>query len=261
MTAEQWEKIQTVFVEALTRPLTERPAFLDTACAGDPDIRREVEALLIEAERPGPIDALANELVGPLAARWRSVHEAGGRVGSYRIVREIGRGGMGTVYRAERADGQFEQQVALKVMRERAADPESVARFLHERQILAQLTHPNIARLLDGGVTDDGAPFFVMEYIDGKPIDAYCDVHRLTVGERLQFVMAVGGAVQHAHQNLVVHRDLKPSNILITDEGTVKLLDFGIAKLLEALPGDAPRTRTGQPLMTPEYAAPAVPIR
>ena len=256
MTAEQWEHIQTIFLAALTRPLADRGAFLDTACAGAPDIRREVESLLAEAEQPGPIDALANELVGPIAARWRTIHAAGDRVGAYRIVQEVGRGGMGTVYRAERADGQFEQQVALKVMRERAADEERAARFLHERQILARLAHPNIARLLDGGVTDDGAPFFVMEYVDGQPIDTYCDTHRLTIDERLDRFDDVGTAVQHAHQNLVVHRDLKPSNILVTEAGEVKLLDFGIAKLLEALPEEGPRTRTGLQLMTPEYAAP-----
>jgi len=256
MTADQWEQIQTIFVQALSRPLPERADFLDTACPEDPALRREVEALLDEAERPGPIDVLASELVGPLTARWRGVPTADDRVGPYRIIREIGRGGMGVVYLAERADGQYEHRVALKVMREHTADADRLARFLHERQILAQLTHPNIARLLDGGVTDTGAPFFVMEYVAGQPIHAYCDEHALPIEARLELVEAVGAAVQHAHQALIIHRDLKPSNILVTEAGEVKLLDFGIAKLLEALPEEGPRTRTGLQLMTPEYAAP-----
>ena len=264
MTADQWEQIQTIFVQALSRPLPERADFLDTACPEeDPALRREVEALLDEAERPGPIDALASELVGPLTARWRGVPTADDRVGPYRIIREIGRGGMGVVYLAERADGQYEHRVALKVMREHTADADRLARFLHERQILAQLTHPNIAQLLDGGVTDTGAPFFVMEYVAGQPIHAYCDEHALPIEARLELVEAVGAAVQHAHQALIIHRDLKPSNILAfepgaadTGHGTVKLLDFGIAKLLETLPNEAPRTQAGRALMTPEYAAP-----
>jgi len=176
------------------------------------------------------------------------------RIGPYKLIRELGRGGMGTVWLAARADEQFEKRVALKVVR--ASDSEEVLRyFRRERQILAGLEHPNIARLLDGGTTDDGLPYFVMEHVEGVPIDRYCDEHKLPVPERLRLFEAVCSAVQHAHRSLVVHRDLKPSNILVTSEGIPKLLDFGIAKLLN--PGVAGGLSQDTVLaMTPEYASP-----
>jgi serine/threonine protein kinase/tetratricopeptide (TPR) repeat protein len=176
------------------------------------------------------------------------------RIGPYKLIRELGRGGMGTVWLAARADEQFEKRVALKVVR--ASDSEEVLRyFRRERQILAGLEHPNIARLLDGGTTDDGLPYFVMEHVEGVPIDRYCDEHKLPVPERLRLFEAVCAAVQHAHRSLVVHRDLKPSNILVTSEGIPKLLDFGIAKLLN--PGVAGGLSQDTVLaMTPEYASP-----
>ena len=169
--------------------------------------------------------------------------QIGARIGPYRLVGELGRGGMGTVYLAERADGQFEQQVAIKFVRQGRFRDDLRRRFRHEQQILASLKHPNIARLYDGGITDDGSPYLVMEYVEGVSIDQYCDRHHLPTQQRLTLFRTVCEAVHYAHQNLVVHRDLKPSNILVTEEGTVKLLDFGIAKLIdeEARPWRLPR--------------------
>jgi len=263
MTPDRWTDVQDLFLEALQRPADQRKDFVADACGDDDDLRQEVLSLLDAARETGVVDKLAKDVVAPITDHWRPGSPTDRRVGPYRIVREIGWGGMGQVYLAERDDGQFDQQVAVKVMRGRIGAESTTERFLHERQILARLTHPNVARLLDGGVTDDGAPYFVMEYVDGEPIDAYCDRHRLSVDERIQLMIDVGTAVQHAHQQLIVHRDLKPSNVLVTgtpepgaDGLQVKLLDFGIAKLLDAAAGEAPQTRTGLHLMTPEYASP-----
>ena len=259
----RWDEIDTLFQEALDCPPGERAAFLDEAC-GDAALRREVEALLdasMEAsaflERPAGASA---------EALWEEAASAppppaleGRRIGPYRLDEEIGRGGMAAVYRAERADGAYRQQVAVKLVPPVFQTASLLRRFRAERQILAGLQHPHIARLLDGGVTEDGQPFLVMEYVEGVPIDQFCDAQGLSVEERLELVAAVAVAVQHAHRNLVVHRDLKPSNILVTEDGTVKLLDFGIAKLLDIDAPEAPAqplTRTGQSLMTPEYASP-----
>jgi serine/threonine-protein kinase len=180
-------------------------------------------------------------------------------IGVYRIVRQIGAGGMGNVYLAERADGQFEQKVALKLIKLGLSSEEILKRFQSERQILARLQHPNIAQLLDGGLTEDGLLFFTMEYVEGESIDQYCDQHKLSIDERLLLFQTACAAVQYAHRNLVVHRDLKPGNILVKEDGAVKLLDFGIAKLLGA-GDDAPMlstlTQIGQRVMTPEYASP-----
>jgi serine/threonine-protein kinase len=178
-------------------------------------------------------------------------------VGPYCIVRELGRGGMGTVYLAERADGEFEQRVALKLLRRGLESNRATVRFRFERQVLARLQHPNIARLLDGGVSDDGRPYLVMEHVEGEPVAEYCNRRRLGIDERLRLCMAVGRAVAHAHRNLVVHRDLKPGNIMVTAEGEVKLLDFGIAKLLGADDVEGPAlTEPGVRALTPDYAAP-----
>jgi eukaryotic-like serine/threonine-protein kinase len=180
------------------------------------------------------------------------------RIGPYRVLRELGRGGMGVVYLADRDDGQFRRRVAVKLLRAAPDADELHRRFLAERQILASLNHPHIAQLLDGGITDGQMPYLVMEYVDGVPITAYCDRHRLGIRERLRLFQDVCAAVHHAHQNLVVHRDLKPGNVLVTGQGEVKLLDFGIAKLLNPVlgPVDAPLTRTEFRVMTPEYASP-----
>src|SRR5690606_25102516 len=207
------------------------------------------------------VDTFAAPLLAELDANAFAGGDAalapGVRVGAYRIVHEIGRGGMGVVYLAERADEEFEKRVALKVVKRGMDTDEVLRRFRHERQILASLEHPNIARLLDGGATSDGRPYLVMEHVEGEPIDAYCDRRRLGIRERLELFRAVCDAVQHAHQRLVVHRDIKPSNILVTAAGEPKLLDFGIAKLLDDSSPDAtPHTRTGLRLLTPEYASP-----
>lgn len=229
-----------------------RTAFLDAACQGDDELRREVESLLeTEAEVGDFIETPVFRIHGdtePLAL--------GQRVGAYRIVRELGRGGMGSVYLAERADEEFDQQVALKVVRRGMDTDEIVRRFRGERQILAHLAHPNIARLFDGGTTEDGRPYFAMEHVEGQPIHEYCDDRKLSVRERLELFRRVCSAVHFAHQNLIVHRDLKPGNILVTADGVPKLLDFGIAKLLDPGQEAFALTRVGVRPMTPEYASP-----
>jgi tetratricopeptide (TPR) repeat protein/predicted Ser/Thr protein kinase len=248
---ERWLRIDRILQPAFDLPVAEREAYLDAACAGDTDLRREVESLLAADEEA---DDFLVEPVFKLAAPDRSV-AAGHRIGAYRVVRELGRGGMGAVYLAERADNQFEQQVAIKLVKRGMDTDEIVRRFRHERQILASLDHPNIARLFDGGSTEDGRPYFVMEYVAGRPLLEYCDQRRLDTTERLKLFLQVCAAVQHAHNNFVVHRDIKPSNILITGGGEVKLLDFGIAKLLNAEEAGL-TSAIGQRPMTPEYASP-----
>jgi serine/threonine protein kinase/tetratricopeptide (TPR) repeat protein len=250
---ERWSLLQRLFHQAEELPPEERERFLDRECATDPELRRQVVSLLAAAGDSAllaePIGERIDELTSPGAA-------PGDRIGPYRILSELGRGGMGVVYLAERADGAFEQRVALKIVRGVVTSPTAVERFLAERRILAQLEHPNIARILDGGTTREGAPYFAMEGIEGEPIDRYCDRWRLTVRDRLELFLTVCDAVQHAHRNLVVHRDLKPSNLLVTADGTPKLLDFGIAKLLDPDDGAAGLTRRGELPMTPEYASP-----
>jgi len=214
----------------------ERRTFLDDACGDDPDLLAEIEGLLAH-------DASAVE---------------GRRIGAFVLGREIGAGGMGKVYLAERADGQFRQRVAIKVIKRGMDTDEILRRFRNERQVLAELEHPNIARLYDGGATDDGLPYLALEFVDGVPIDRWCKQHGSTVRERIELFLLVCSAVHHAHQNLVVHRDLKPSNILVTSAGVPKLLDFGIAKVLAPGGADrtADRTSTEQRVLTPAYASP-----
>jgi serine/threonine-protein kinase len=253
VTPDRWQEVKAVLEEALEREEMERTAFLDAACQGDDEMRREVESLLASDAEIGdfietPIFRIHREEPEPLAE--------GQRLGAYRVVREIGRGGMGSVYLAERADEEFEQRVALKVVRRGMDTEEIVRRFRSERQILAHLDHPNIAKLFDGGTTEDGRPFFVMEHVDGRPIDQYCDDCKLPTRERLELFRSVCSAVHFAHQNLVVHRDLKPHNILVTPDGIPKLLDFGIAKLLDPNQEIFALTRADLRPMTPEYASP-----
>ncbi|MEW5918709.1 MAG: serine/threonine-protein kinase, partial [Gemmatimonadota bacterium] len=259
LSRERWQRIEGILDEVLELPREARAKFLTQACEGDGQLRAEVERLLLSADGESGLlddsaDANAALLLGDEdAARSRM----GETVGPYRIVRELARGGMGAVYEAERVDGAFQQRVALKLVR-RGMDSEEVQqRFLAERQILARLTHPNIAALLDGGQTDVGQPWFAMELVVGRPITAWCDDRRLGIDARVELVEQVCRAVSYAHRNLVVHRDLKPSNILVTDDGVVKLLDFGIAKLLHdgTAHGDTV-THLGSRAMTPEYAAP-----
>jgi TolB-like protein/Tfp pilus assembly protein PilF/tRNA A-37 threonylcarbamoyl transferase component Bud32 len=278
MTPERWRQIEEVFQTALDLPEAERRGFIAEACAGDAELRAQVEALVEQYDEAGdfiespafattsfvtggfsPL-AVAASAVAPPADDGRADDPATGRrVGAYKIVREIGRGGMGAVYLAERADSEFRRRVAIKLIK-RGMDTDFILRrFRNERQILATLDHPYIARLLDGGTTDDGLPYFVMEYIDGVPLYRYCDERRMTVQERLALFRHVCDAVHYAHRNLVIHRDIKPSNILVTSEGVPKLLDFGIAKLLNpelAVDITIDPTATAMRLMTPEYASP-----
>ena len=186
----------------------------------------------------------------------RSPAITGQQIGSYKVIRELGRGGMGAVYLAARADESFDKQVALKLIKRGMDTDAIIKRFVMERQILANLDHPNIARMIDGGTTDDGLPYFVLEYIEGTTITRYCDEHKLNTLERLKLFLQVCAAVQFAHRNLVVHRDLKPSNIIVTKDGTPKLLDFGIAKLLSSDSTLGEATETIARLLTPEYASP-----
>ncbi len=257
METDRWKRVDAIFAGALTLPAAERMEFVRRACASDEALRAEVAHLLEAAESA---DTLFEELApgAPSAAGPGpdETLEAGARIGAYRLERLIGEGGMGAVYAAERADGQFEQRVAIKVVHPSQIRAGAlIQRFLRERQILARLEHPHIARLYDGGVTEGGRPYLVMEYVDGVPITEYCDARRLSVRERLRLFGDVGRAVQYAHGQLVIHRDLKPSNILVAADGEVKLLDFGIAKLLEE-DVEATATRTGGRLLTPAYAAP-----
>ncbi|HEU5183332.1 MAG TPA: serine/threonine-protein kinase [Gemmatimonadaceae bacterium] len=257
MNDKRWREVERVVDVVLETDPTEWPRIIEERCASDPELRREVEALLSRYQTARRyLDSPPVVVAAALVEEGRGARytREGSRIGAYRLVRQIGRGGTALVFLAERDDGQFRQQVALKVLRPGHDSDIDQVRFRSERQILASLSHPNIARLLDGGVTDDGLPYLVIELIDGKPIDQYCEAGNLTLRQRLEMFLTVIEATQYAHRNLVVHRDLKPSNILVTNDGQVKLLDFGLAKLLD--PGMSTRDFTTQRWMTPEYAAP-----
>ncbi len=258
-----WNRVKPVLDQALTLPPQDRGPFLDRACASDSSLRLVVERCLDELaqleqsafmEVPAAARVPLNAIGSP-ALDADNPNDGVIRIGPYQTVRPIGHGGMGTIYLAERVDGQFEHQVALKLIKWSPYTKTIEPRFLHERQILARLQHPNIARLYDGGVTDDGRPYFVMEYIQGQSITDYCDTHQLSIKKRLALFLQVCTALQYAHQNLVVHRDVKPSNILVTEPGEVKLLDFGIAKMLSGVT-ETVVTQPGGPALTPDYAAP-----
>ena len=261
MTPARWASVKQVTLAALERTESERSPWLAEACAGDDALRRDVESLLAAhakagdfLERPGVAVTGGAEAIAAAALQGSPSLDTGRAVGPYRIIRELGQGGMGVVRLAERADATFEKQVAIKVVRGGLAGDLAMQRFRDERRILATLDHPNIARLLDGGATDDGLPYLVMEYVDGVPVDLYCQA--MPVRRRLELFRQVCAAVQYAHQHLVIHRDLKARNILVTSDGTPKLLDFGIAKLLD--PGTAPedQTRTGARALTLDGASP-----
>jgi len=253
--AAYWDRMERLFYQALELEPVERSAFLDQQCGDDLALRREIESLLDASDKTlgflrEPIQQTAQRLTGD-----REPTES--RIGAYRLVKVLGEGGMGKVYLATRADELYRQEVAIKLMNTGFRPARAMLlRFSAERQILANLNHPNIARLLDGGMTPDGLPYLVMEYVDGVSIDEYCRQNRLSVSERLKLFATVCAAVDYAHKNLVVHRDIKPGNILVTREGVPKLLDFGIAKLLDAESGDPARTETAERVMTPEYASP-----
>jgi serine/threonine protein kinase/tetratricopeptide (TPR) repeat protein len=255
MTPERWEHVCEILERTLSLHGQDRELCLAEACANDPDLRHEIESLLASHDQAGTrflnvdplsIDGLQSD-VPPASVR------VGRRIGPYLVVEEIGRGGMGEVYAAVRADGQYEKRVALKLVRSGYDTQSMIERFHNERQILAGLDHPNIARLLDGGTTEDGVPYLVMELVNGFRIDSYCDANKLSVTDRLLLFQQVCSAVQYAHQHLVIHRDIKPSNILVTQEGTPKLLDFSIAKTLDAS-GNVEATVLRP--MTPQYASP-----
>ena len=233
MEAARWGRVKALFQEALSHEPPEWAALLERECGDDRELHRQVERLL-EAHRGS-----AGFLETPVAAIASSADDAGdadvpppAHIGPYRVLRELGRGGMGTVYLAEREDEGFRKSVAIKVVRRGMDSAYVVRRFQTERRILAALDHPGIARLYDGGTTEEGLPYFVMEHVPGESLLAYCDARTLPIAERLRLFRRVCNAVQFAHQALVVHRDLKPSNVLVTPEGNPKLLDFGIAKLL-----------------------------
>ena len=278
--AVRWRRLETLFAQALALGPDERSGFLDRAASESPELRAELDALLAaDAEAEGLLEdavgaglELIHEAREVRAARDAREAEPGApapgpsgvagtpaeRLGPHRLIGEIGRGGMSRVFLAERADGLYGQRVAIKLLLPGLDRQDLLRRFATERRILARLEHPNIARLYDGGTTVTGEPYFVMEVVDGRPIDRFCDEQGLDVGARLRLFQEVCRAVHYAHQNLVVHRDLKPSNVLVTADGTPKLLDFGIAKLLD--PDDAPggdeATRTALRPMTPRYASP-----
>lgn len=253
---ERWRQIEDIFQSAADCAPQERVALLDTACGSDTELRREVESLLKLHDNSD--FTVSSAVVDAIAVMEQQSAEQnqGRRIGAYRIIREIGHGGMGNVYLAERSDDAFKKLVAVKVIRRGLDTDEITRRFRAERQILAMLDHQNIARLLDGGTTNDGLPYFVMEYIEGEPIDKYCETNKLTVAERLALFQEVCAAVSYAHQNLIVHRDIKPGNVLVTKEGVPRLLDFGIAKLLAPETAAHDVTVTGVRPLTPEYASP-----
>ncbi|MEO5560861.1 MAG: serine/threonine-protein kinase, partial [Dokdonella sp.] len=250
MQRERWNRLEQIFADALDMPENARSAFLDRACSNDAELRREIDQLLRAHDAPGVLD------VAPHAAETPPLNPslaAGTSLGAWRIDKIVGRGGMGEVYAASRADATFEQRAALKLLRYEAAG--QMERFHAERRILARLEHPGIARLLDGGVAQDGRPYTVMEYVEGQSLTDYCRARHASLRERLALFAQVCDAVAFAHRNLVIHRDLKPANILVDADGNVKLLDFGIAKLLDATASPQNADNTIAPF-TPDYAAP-----
>ena len=258
-----WSRIEEIFLAAAELPLPDQAPYLDAACHGDVKLRAEVESLL-EAERKSSQDPSRTTPRSSITSVVHSASEAlnredlaGQHLGPWKVVTQIGRGGMGSVFLAERADDEFQKQVAIKVIRRGMDSEDLIARFREERQILAQLNHPYIAQLLDGGITPDGRPYLVMEFVEGQPLGDYCRERDLSVDARCRLFMKVCEAVACAHRNLVVHRDLKPGNVLVSTDGTPKLLDFGIARLLTAAgPGDAPLTTAALRQYTPDYASP-----
>ena len=254
---DRFDLIEQLFLEAQAYPAGEREAFVEKACAGDVVLLNELRSLL-EADELAEQEAfLQQPPLPPDQIPGAGDSMRGKQIGPYTVLRRLGRGGMGDVFLAQQ-ERPFKRRVALKVIRQGMDTEEVLLRFKMERQILASLNHPNIARLLDGGVTEEDLPYFAMEYVDGLSITEYCDKNRLTIEERLRLFQTVCSAVQYAHQNLVLHRDLKPSNILVNEKDNVKLLDFGIAKMLNPSmsPMAMPVTRTELRVMTPEYASP-----
>ncbi len=254
MNASRWQKIEEGVAVASEMRDGNRAAWLDGFCAGDGELKAEIESLLVFENES---ESFLETSLAPIAARILPDDEAnlaGQQFGHYRIIREIGAGGMGAVFLAERSDGEFDQNVAVKIVRQAIAEREMLERFRRERQILANLNHPNIAKLLDGGVSADGLPYIVMEFVAGETITRFAA--DLTVEEKLKLFLKVCAGVAFAHRNLTIHRDIKPSNILVTDDGEPKLLDFGLAKLLDESLADETQTQTNFRALTPAYASP-----
>ena len=259
MDSERWSQIQALFDSALEQDPPKRITFLKEACKDDLELYNEVASLLASDQQINSlVDGQALDAITLSENLLEDTKGPDEQIGPYKLIKTLGKGGMGVVYLAERVDGQFEQKVALKLIK-RGMDSEMIVqRFLSERQILARLEHPNIARLIDGGMTDDGLPYFAMEYVEGVPLIPYCNAKRLNIEQRLALFDQVCTTVHYAHRNLVVHRDLKPGNILVTKNGEVKLLDFGIARVIAEDETEAATmfTQAGQRVLTPEYAAP-----
>jgi serine/threonine protein kinase/tetratricopeptide (TPR) repeat protein len=256
MDHDSWQRIQQLFHGAVECEPGQRQAFLDDNCAGDLSLRQEVVSLLAAYEKGGFTGAPAFLEGIRLVEQSGEQSMVGRTIGAYEVIREIGRGGMGTVYLASRSDKAFHKEVAIKLIKRGLDTDDVIRRFQSERQILASLDHPNISRIVDGGTTADGLPYFVMEYIQGEPIDIYCDAHKLNITRRLRLFLRVCAAVQHAHQNLVIHRDIKARNILVNSDRVPRLLDFGIAKLINTEPAAPDRTLTVKRRLTPESASP-----
>lgn len=255
MVDEHWNKLKTIFADAVEIAESERKEFVERACGGDKELEAEVNSLLAAHELPDdPIENNVLDLRNEITSGRSSQLER--KFAHYSIIEEIGHGGMGTVYLAERADGEFKQRVALKLVRQTIADPVTEKRFRREREILASLNHPYIAQLHDGGVSEAGEPYFAMEYVEGKPVLEHAAAQKLDLNARLRLFLKICSAVAFAHRNLTVHRDIKPSNILIDADGNPKLLDFGLAKLLDENMPDAEQTVTEYRAFTPAYASP-----
>lgn len=255
MDRPDWERVKELFAEAGDLAPGERAAFLSNACGSDAGLRSEVESLLAEHdESDDSFERNAVDLASAVAADGKRY--SGRRFGHFEVIREIGSGGMGTVFLAKRSDGEFDQQIALKVIRNTIIDAETERRFRRERQILADLNHPSIAKLIDGGVSEDGEPFLAMEYVEGRSLIEYCDGSGLDVPSRLQIFTRICSAVSYAHQNLIVHRDIKPGNILVNAGGEPKLLDFGLAKIVDQNIFEGETTATVNRAFTPAYASP-----
>ena len=253
MNANQWEHVERIFFEVVDLPPAEQDARMERLAQEQPEIFREVQELLKEEQRLHPLLKTEPSLGWQ---GWEDADLVGTQIGAYRLDSLLGSGGMGSVFLAQRADGNFEQTVALKLMKEGIYNAHTVKGFLQERQILAQLQHPHITRLLDGGVYDGDRPFYTLEYVEGMPLDIYCEKNAPDLGQRLSLFLQICEAVQYAHSQLILHLDLKPANILVDQLGEVKLLDFGIARLLDQASQEADNSYQPERRYTLAYAAP-----
>jgi serine/threonine protein kinase len=256
MNPTRWAKISEIIETALEKTEPERSTYLTQICGEDTELRNEIESLLSYEETEN--DVFENKQINPLNfAEIDKIPSSyiGKQIGKYKITKPLGEGGMGAVFLGERNDGEFEQEVAIKLLKQGFVSKVALSRFIAERKILARLHHRYIAQLLDGGTTEEGMPYLIMEYVEGLPLLEYCREKNLGLKERLELFQNICSAVQYAHQHLVIHRDLKPSNILVSNDGTPKLLDFGISKLVSQ-DIDEMQTQTEFRALTPAYASP-----